>query len=254
MNMPRPLSWVSVISLVGLIALAPAGCDSSSDSPLVFMIDCQAESPLPPWLDPGRVESVELELCIPLIRELLKSDVLESVSWRIWQSHFQIMVQAKLGSDPAVVAESLHSVLERTPLRRKQSYAIEQYWIGPAPVVVQLAHRPEVDPDTLAGSTSFVVLLSPDRARAYDVGIKDIREQLAAQLCDETGAVAIRLLPGITDLGEIVIITTSSGASVQLRDVAKVEMVRDGGWARPWKTSAEFYDEVKDLPSTRRFQ
>jgi len=205
------------------------------------MIDCQTESHLPAWLDPGRAEGAEVELCIPLIRELLVSDALESVSWRMWESHFQIMVQARPGADPDAVAESLHSVLERSPRRRTQ------YWINPSPVVVQLAHRPEVDPDTFAGSTSFVVLISPERARGFDVDIKDVREQLTAQLCDETGAVAVRLLPGTAELGQI-LITTPSGASVQLRDVAKVKRVQDG-WARPWMTSAEFYDSVKDLSS-----
>lgn len=246
MKTHRPLSWVSVISLVGLIVLVPAGCDSSSDSQklgplLVFMIDCQTESHLPAWLDPGRAEGVEVELCIPLIRELLVSDELESVSWRMWESHFQIMVQARPDADPDAVTESLQSVLERSPRRRTQ------YWIGPSPVVVQLADRPEVDPKSVAGSASFVVVLSPDRARMFDVGIKDVREQLAAQLCDDTGSVAIRLLPGAAELGQI-LITTPSGASVQLRDVAEVKRVQDG-WARPWMTSAEFYDSVKDLSS-----
>ena len=246
------VSWASVISLVGLIVLVPAGCDSSGDSqklgpPLVFMIDCQTESHQPAWLDPGRASGVEVELCIPLIRELLVSDALESVSWRMWESHFQIMVQARSGADPDAVAESLHSVLERSPLRRPQSPATGQYWIGPSPVVVQLADRPEVDPKSVAGSMSFVVLLSPEQARRFGVGIKDVREQLAAKLCDETGAVAVRLLSDTAELGQI-LFTTPSGASVQLRDVAEVERVRDA-WARPWMTSAEFDDSVKDLSS-----
>ena len=253
MNMHSPWSWVTV-SLVGLSALLSAGCDSASAAPAVFLIDCQAESPLPAWLDPGRAESVETELCVPLIRDLLGSDAFDQVSWRIWNSRFQVMLQAKPGSDPApgAVAQSLHAALERSPLRRKKSYTIEQYWISPAPFIVQLAHRPEVDPQALAGSTSFVVILSEQQARRFGLEIKDIREQLAARFFDEAGAVAIRLRADIDHLRQTRI-TIPSGAEVPLGELAKIEMVQDG-YARPWMTDAEFQNETKDIASKPRLE